>query len=546
MFNFDFGNSWSSKNSDSPLIRGGIAMDPLVGLFPNLGKWKVKTGDKLQSWVSDNIAKKDPLIKMDRKYGLADWSKEARKVSDWAQEKPLDATALVLGGVFGGGALAGGMGGGAGAGGGAAGGLGSSAAPAAASWGAPAGIEGVTVVGSSGAAMSPGTAAALEAAAASAAMQGQQPQQSKGFDWQQMLKNQSMGGQQQQQTQGARPMTWQQKLKAGLGRIGDNMLQIDSEAAKSMKPEELSAMKRNALLNMGLGMMAASSQGAGFGESAAFGLGQAQSNLTGALQRGYENAREARQEQRQAERDAAADERYREQMDYRKAQDEIDNERAQQAFDRSITLDERAQSWRDQDIQRENAQFEQQMRLREMQAVPKAPNGYRWNQEGKLEFIPGGPADPEVQARKSNPDGKLTEGEQRALSYVSRMRNAEANLQANGYTPQGVGGVANIVASMAPGGNLVVSENFQKYQASAREWIAGMLRYDSGAAVPDTEFHRYFNTWFAQPGDRPEVIAQKEQMRQVAAQSIESGLSPAARSRVSRGATGSWSIEEVP
>lgn len=327
MFNFDFGDSWSSQNSQSPLLRLGTGMDPLVGLFPGLGKWKVKTGDKLQGWVSDNIAKKDPLIKHDRKNGLASWSKEARGISDWAQEKPLDATALVLGGVLGGGAAMGAWGGSGG--GAAAGGLGSggaAAAPSVAGFmpgsaaGGAAGLEGVTVIGSSGGAgLSGGSAAALTAAGVpgAAAAEPGGSGANKWSDWlDRMSQMQGQGGGQQQQAapiqqpgqpNGARPTGTWDKVKAGLGRIGENMFPIDQ--AYGATPAQQQEMRRNALLQMGLGMMSASNQGAGFGEAAAFGLGNAQKSLTGALQRGYETARQNRQDQRQETREEIMDAR---------------------------------------------------------------------------------------------------------------------------------------------------------------------------------------------------------------------------------------------
>lgn len=117
----DFGDSWSSQNSDSPLVRLGVSMDPLAMIFPGLGDWKIKTSDKMQNWVSDNIAKNDPFIKLERKYGPSHWFSELRPISDWALEKPLDATALTVGAVVGAPYLAGAMGGGGGAGAGGAG-----------------------------------------------------------------------------------------------------------------------------------------------------------------------------------------------------------------------------------------------------------------------------------------------------------------------------------------------------------------------------------------------------------------------------------------
>jgi hypothetical protein len=557
MFNVDFGDSWSSKNSQSPLLRGGIGMDPLVGLFPNLGKWKVKTGDKLQEWVSDNVAKKNPIIKMDRKYGLANWSSDARKVSDWVQEKPIDSGVMVMGALAGAGALGGGAaaGGGAGLGtGGAAPSAGMTTAgfmPGSAASGA-AGLEGVTVVGSSGAAMTPGTASALQAAGASA---GAGAAQNNGFDWQKMLKNQAGGGGggQQQQPQ-PQPMTWQQKMRAGLGRIGDNMLQIDSEAAKTMSPDQLAALKRNAFLNMGLGMMAASNQGAGFGEAAAYGLGKAQTDLTGALQRGYEHAREARQEQRQAERDQVADQRFQTEMDYRMAQDEIENERAEKAFERSITLDDRALSWREQDIARDDKQFDRQMRVRELDQQAEAarlgagaaPSGYRRTAEGNLEPIPGGPADP------SNKTGNYQEAERTAAFLGSRLAQAMETLKTIPAEDQKPGLIETAAKGLGSemGANLLRSENRQKANAAQRDALDAALTLATGAAYTAEQIDAMRVSYFPQIGDSPETQRQKEQAFKtlLEAAKVKAGRAAEQIDKVirPRGATGSWAVEEIP
>lgn len=115
----------SSKNSNSFLTRLGLRFDPVWYLTGKDGgfadKFHNNAGDflnKQMSWW----AKRDPGIKLERKYGPSAWSKEVRGVSDWAQAKPADTTALVLGAIAGGAALGGAAGGaGGGAGGGAAG-----------------------------------------------------------------------------------------------------------------------------------------------------------------------------------------------------------------------------------------------------------------------------------------------------------------------------------------------------------------------------------------------------------------------------------------
>lgn len=93
--------------------------------------------EKIPTQVNESlsgIAKKDPMIRFDRKYGLGQKGSPLRSVSNWAQDKPGDTAAIVTGAILGGGALAGAWGGGAagGAGGGAAGG--GTAAPAQAGW----------------------------------------------------------------------------------------------------------------------------------------------------------------------------------------------------------------------------------------------------------------------------------------------------------------------------------------------------------------------------------------------------------------------------
>jgi hypothetical protein len=303
-------------------------------------------------------------------------------VRGWANRHPLGVMGAMigltaLGGLAAGGAAgagAGGAGGGGAAGGaggaGIAGGLGGGAGAGAG------GLEGVTVTGTAGGGL--GTGGAIGAGAAGAgAMSGmpsqeqilnqyhqenqgqlaQQPApqvQGSGYDWNKLLQQQQGSGQQQQAPSSAQGVPQQQKqpslidrLKGGLGKIGDNLLPIDQ--AYGLNPAETTAARRAAITRLGLGMMAASSNGARFGEAASYGLGQAQSSLSGALQQGYENARQTRIEQRQIqnqdqadkrydadrahqlEREKVVDERYQSEQDNKLRQQEVENQRAAQA-----------------------------------------------------------------------------------------------------------------------------------------------------------------------------------------------------------------------
>jgi hypothetical protein len=302
-------------------------------------------------------------------------------VRGWANKHPLGVIGVLggltaLGGLAGGGAAAAGGGGGGGAGGtagltGAGGGLGAAGTTGS----GVAGLEGVTVTGTAGGGSGLGAGLGMAGGAGAIAnmpsqeqilnqyhqeQQGQLAQQpapsigsSSGFDWKKALQQQQQGGQQQQ---GQQPGAMQQpgqkpsmidRIRGGLGKVGENLFPIDQ--AYGMTPEQQKQARQAALMKMGLGMMAASNNGARFGDAASFGLGSAQTSLTGALQRGYENARQAREDQRQQqadkdaqdrydaqqshmlEREKVSDQRYQAEQDNKLNQQKIENDRAAQA-----------------------------------------------------------------------------------------------------------------------------------------------------------------------------------------------------------------------
>jgi hypothetical protein len=72
----------------------------------------------------------------------------------------------------------------------------------------------------------------------------------------------------------------------------------------------------------------------------------------------------------------------------------------------------------------------------------------------------------------------------------------------------------------AYGANLANSKEWQQYQQAAREGIAAILRKDTGAAVTQTEWDLYFPMLYPQPGDSPEVVAQKKASREANAHAL--------------------------
>lgn len=551
------GNSGSSDNSQSLIARlGGFGQqytDPLYWIFGDKYTDKlIGLADKSNDFLSKSIFK--PIGKYAGQFDpIRQNSGTADQIGDWGESKPVDTLAMLAGAYFGGGALAGG---GSGGGGGAAGGLGTGGAAAPAGMttagfmpgsAAGAGLEGVTVLGSAGgAAMSPGTAAAMAAAGAGGgAAAGQQ-----GTNWRDMLDNmpnqqqQQQGQPQQQQPVGARPQTMIEKIKRGLGQTGERMFPVDK--AYGLDQQQQQAMRKNALLQMGLGMMSASGQGAGFGEAAAFGLGKAQQNLTGALQQGYENARTNRLEQRQTQRDEVADKRWQSELDYREAQDkaQLEQRKLEQeamATYRSDMLSERKQQ---EATQAEYRKDMLDLRRLQIEAKGKAPNGYRWKEDGGLEPIKGGPADP------SNKTGNYQEAERTAAFLGTRLGNALKALKDIPVEDQ-VPGVMESAARGAGseiGANLLRNENRQKANAAQLDALDAALTLATGAAYTKEQLEGQKVSYFPQIGDSDttkEMKAQKlEDLFQAAR--IKAGRASSAidAAMKGRGATGKWLIEE--
>lgn len=115
--------------------------------------------------------------------------------------------------------------------------------------------------------------------------------------------------------------------------------------------------------------------------------------------------------------------------------------------------------------------------------------------------------------------GPLREFEAKAGQFALRMNEADKRLTPteDALLAQGGASLADKAFSeWGSIGNFFTSDEYQAYRAAAQEWIGALLRLDSGAAVPESEFQRYFQTYFVQPGDTPEVARQKREARATA------------------------------
>lgn len=157
------------------------------------------------------------------------------------------------------------------------------------------------------------------------------------------------------------------------------------------------------------------------------------------------------------------------------------------------------------------------------------------SQAGKPQFHDGSWVTP---PNAQNPQGTatavpgfskpLTETQGNAASFTLRAQNALQNLDSinsisNGdyYKSRLKGGV----------GNFFMSEQGQLAMNAEKQFIAGLLRKESGAAISQGEYTEYGDQFFPRPGDTAAKLAQKTQNRAIALKGlqIQAGASGAAQ-----------------
>ena len=315
-------------------------------------------------------------------------------------------------------------------------------------------------------------------------------------------------------------------LQNGLGQLSQGMFPMDPQATQGMDPSQIQALRSNAMMQMGLGMMAASRRpGASVGSSLAAGFGGAQANLHGALQQGFENAKANNAERRQLERDKTSDERFDKQLTYQQEQDKLrmEQERTQQ---------EALQKYRDQEIQLQQAGQKQQMEIAKLRStgLAQAPAGYEWqvapDGERRLKIIPGGPADPSVGK------GKVTDTERLAAAYAGRMKAAASDIDKMDYRPSATDLKLFTIMSGEPGyqasaANSMLSPKAQQYFQSLQDFSRAKLRKESGAVISKEEIYGDLATFFPLPGDSEAVVKQKKEARQTALDGMIGTAGPA-------------------
>jgi hypothetical protein len=117
-------------------------------------------------------------------------------------------------------------------------------------------------------------------------------------------------------------------------------------------------------------------------------------------------------------------------------------------------------------------------------------------------------------------DEKLSETQARGFKALQRATVAQSIV---GDGAQLRSFMDNL-ATKIPGGNFLMSPEYQRKHSAMMAWGTAVLRDESGAVLSPSEVANKLHTFFAQPGDSDQLIAEKAARRQYEEQSIYQSL----------------------
>lgn len=145
---------------------------------------------------------------------------------------------------------------------------------------------------------------------------------------------------------------------------------------------------------------------------------------------------------------------------------------------------------------------------------------------GQTETIYGPDGNPIV-SRGPALQGKLTEGQSKDVGFAARARGALGLFDpVSDSLANPVWRALEVVGGYDPTGYArgMQSGDFQMAYQAGNEFLAAILRKDTGAAVTPEEQNYYGKIYLPQPGDGDEVLLQKKLARERAISALEAGM----------------------
>ncbi len=125
-----------------------------------------------------------------------------------------------------------------------------------------------------------------------------------------------------------------------------------------------------------------------------------------------------------------------------------------------------------------------------------------------------------------------TEREMTATYTVAQMR--DASKAATGFVPRLFESYAEYTGPLK---GFLQSDNYKTYKNNAAQWTQSKVFLQSGATAREDEIERDFETYFAQPGDSPDIVKEKAQMREASMDNAEKAYLASARATAGGNAT---------
>lgn len=115
--------------------------------------------------------------------------------------------------------------------------------------------------------------------------------------------------------------------------------------------------------------------------------------------------------------------------------------------------------------------------------------------------------------RKKKEEKPPTAGQETTALYASRLKqsNDVFDKLENYINKQGISEATQ--GSLPDSLNFIKSADMQSYQQAQKNFLNAVLRRESGAVISPSEFQNGRQQYFPQPGDKPDVLAQKKANR---------------------------------
>jgi D-alanyl-D-alanine carboxypeptidase len=121
---------------------------------------------------------------------------------------------------------------------------------------------------------------------------------------------------------------------------------------------------------------------------------------------------------------------------------------------------------------------------------------------------------------------KLTDVQTKDINYFERGTSAQDTLKKHGDGAV-LAGLFQRGSEWVPGGRYLQSEEYKSAKDAAKDFLAIVLRKDSGANITDADYKLYEPTFFPMPGDSPQQIKEKSERRRLFMGGLYDGLGTA-------------------